>query len=44
MGDGIKAGRRSERVKTVDISPTLSRLMNIVPPGEVDGHPLPGIR
>jgi predicted AlkP superfamily pyrophosphatase or phosphodiesterase len=34
------AGTSDERVKTVDIAPTLARLLGVVPPKELDGQPL----
>ncbi len=40
FGAGLAPGRRGERVKTVDIAPTLARLLAITPPVEVDGHAL----
>lgn len=33
-------GRSDERVRTVDIAPTLARLLGVVPPKDIDGHPL----
>jgi hypothetical protein len=44
MGDGIKPGQRAERVKTVDLAPTLSVLIGVPVPGGVDGHALGGLR
>ncbi len=34
------AGRADERVKTVDIAPTLARLLGVIPPKDIDGQPL----
>jgi len=40
MGDGLKAGKRAEPVRTVDLAPTLSRLIGIAPPASIDGRAL----
>lgn len=34
------AGRNDERVKTVDVAPTLARLLGVIPPKDIDGQPL----
>jgi predicted AlkP superfamily pyrophosphatase or phosphodiesterase len=44
FGAGVKASHREEKVRTVDISPTLSRMIDIAPPSTVDGHVLPRLR
>jgi arylsulfatase A-like enzyme len=40
MGPGISAGRESLRVSTVDLAPTLARLLRIPFPDDLDGIPL----
>ncbi|MEO5588488.1 MAG: alkaline phosphatase family protein [Gemmatimonadaceae bacterium] len=40
FGSGIKPGRRSEFVRTVDIAPTLARLLGLKPSERLDGIPL----
>jgi hypothetical protein len=40
VGAGMPAGRRNEPVRTVDIAPTLARLLGVKPGGEIDGRPL----
>jgi arylsulfatase A-like enzyme len=40
-GQGIRAGRFDERVATVDIAPTLARLLGVPPGGPIDGRALP---
>lgn len=42
-GAGIKAGREDQEAHTVDIAPTLARLLGVSFPKTVDGHPLPQI-
>ena len=42
-GPGIKAGHFSEKVRTVDLAPTLARLLGIEPPSDVDGTVLPRV-
>jgi len=40
MGPGIPPGQHDGRVRTVDIAPTLARLLRIAAPGDLDGHAL----
>ncbi|MGE0353188.1 MAG: alkaline phosphatase family protein [Gemmatimonadales bacterium] len=42
FGAGITAGSSSERVRSVDVAPTLARLAGIAFPGDVDGRALLG--
>src|SRR5262249_15520511 len=44
FGAGIKASHRAEQVKTMDISPTLSKLIAVPAPSTEDGHVLRGLR
>lgn len=39
-GAGIRAGTYAERVSTVDIAPTLARLLDLTPAEPLDGHVL----
>jgi predicted AlkP superfamily pyrophosphatase or phosphodiesterase len=41
MGRGIAPGRDSSRVATVDVAPTLARLVGIGTPSDLDGKALP---
>ena len=41
-GAGFKAGRFDEFVRTVDIAPTLARLLGVTPSERLDGVPLVG--
>lgn len=41
FGAGIPAGRRNERVRTIDLAPTLARIIGITPPSDIDGKALP---
>ncbi|MCF7797941.1 MAG: alkaline phosphatase family protein [Lentisphaeria bacterium] len=38
MGDGISAQKISQRVRTIDIAPTLAELLNLKVPDNLDGH------
>jgi len=40
MGPGIAPGRHSERVRAVDIAPTVARLLGIPTPDDLDGRVL----
>ena len=40
LGAGIVPGRRAGRVRTVDVAPTLARLLLIPTPDDLDGRPL----
>ena len=40
-GPGVAPGPRAGRAATVDLAPTLARLLGIPVPGDVDGRPLP---
>lgn len=40
MGPGIPSGRHDQRVQTIDIAPTLARLLGIPAPGDLDGRAL----
>jgi predicted AlkP superfamily pyrophosphatase or phosphodiesterase len=39
-GAGIPAGQRSERVRTIDLAPTLANLLDVNPPASIDGKAL----
>lgn len=39
-GDGIQAGVRTDVVRTVDIAPTLARVLDVIPPTDLDGADL----
>ncbi len=39
-GAGVTAGRFDQRVRTVDIAPTLAAMLGISPPGNLDGRSL----
>ena len=39
-GAGIRSGTYAERVSTVDIAPTLARLLDVSPAEPLDGHVL----
>jgi arylsulfatase A-like enzyme len=39
-GPGIRRGVYDERVSTVDIAPTLARLLDLTPPEPLDGRVL----
>jgi len=41
MGPGITPGRHDERVRAVDIAPTVARLLGIPAPDDLDGRVLP---
>jgi predicted AlkP superfamily pyrophosphatase or phosphodiesterase len=41
MGPGVLAGRDSTRVATVDVAPTLARMLGVAAPAELDGKVLP---
>jgi arylsulfatase A-like enzyme len=43
MGRGIRAGRDTARVATVDLAPTLARLLCVPVPGDLDGRALAGV-
>lgn len=43
MGAGIAAGRDAAFVHTVDMAPTLARLLGIAPPGDLDGKPISAV-
>ena len=43
MGAGIGAGRDSTRAATVDLAPTLARLLRVQAPGDLDGRALVGV-
>ena len=40
MGPGIESGTYDRRVRTVDLAPTLARLMGVRPPADLDGRVL----
>jgi hypothetical protein len=42
FGPGVRPGRDPSPARTVDVAPTLARLVGVPVPGDVDGHPLPG--
>ncbi len=39
-GSAIESGTFHERLRTVDVAPTISHLLGIEYPGDIDGHPL----
>ena len=43
LGPGIRRGAYARRVSTVDIAPTLARLLDLTPAEPLDGHPLPEV-
>jgi len=43
LGAGIRPGTSSERVATVDVAPTLARLVGISTPPDLDGRALPAV-
>ena len=42
-GPGIAPGRHAERVRTVDIAPTLAAILGVRPMGTIDGRVLEGV-
>jgi predicted AlkP superfamily pyrophosphatase or phosphodiesterase len=40
MGPGIQQGRHGEKVRTVDLAPTLAEILGISPESEIDGQSL----
>jgi predicted AlkP superfamily pyrophosphatase or phosphodiesterase len=40
-GPGIVPGRVAGPARTIDVAPTLARLLGVRPPGPIDGQPLP---
>ncbi len=42
-GPGIAPGRHAQRVRTVDIAPTLAALLGVRPAGAIDGRVLQGV-
>jgi predicted AlkP superfamily pyrophosphatase or phosphodiesterase len=42
LGEGIAPGEHRGDVRTVDIAPTLARLLGIVAPNDLDGHDISG--
>jgi len=43
MGPGITPGRDTTRAATVDLAPTLARVLGVAVPAGVDGHPLAAV-
>lgn len=43
MGRGVQKGARIGTVPMIDIAPTVARLLNIEPPLQSEGQPVPGI-
>ena len=42
-GPGVARGRDATRAATVDMAPTLARLLRVPAPADLDGRPLPGV-
>jgi predicted AlkP superfamily pyrophosphatase or phosphodiesterase len=43
LGRGVTPGHREAEIRTIDVAPTVARLLGIDAPGQSEGNPIPGV-
>jgi len=43
LGRGVPPGSREAEIRTIDVAPTVARLLGIDAPGQSEGNPIPGV-